>query len=435
MKLLLISPISASKVLGSTFVFKFPFLSLTTLAASTPEGVDITIVDERVDKIDFEKAYDLVGITVMTPLALRAYEIAGKFRKKGIKVIMGGMHTSALPQEALEHADSIVVGEGEKVWPKLIEDFKSGKLKQIYRADNFTDLERLHSPRRTLLNRSKYAPVEFIETTRGCPFGCNFCSVTKFFGGKYRTRPIEHVIKEIENFDLITKRFSIKNVVFFVDDNIIGKREHAKELFRSIKPLNLNWLGQASINIAKDKELLSLAADSGCMGLLIGFESLSDSVLRNVGKKTNIAPEYLEAIRKIHSYGIGILGSFMFGFDEDDVSVFERYWDFLKQSQLESVYLGILTPYPGTCFFEEYEKEKRILHYDWSRYDTSNVVFRPKRMTEKELMEGYLWAYKKSYSFYSIFRRLRKTTAYKLFFWPMNIGFNLSIKRFAKAIQ
>jgi len=345
------------------------------------------------------------------------------------------MHISALPQEALKHADSVVVGEGERVWPQLIEDFKNGKLKQIYRANDFTDLERLHSPRRALLSRAKYAPVEFVETTRGCPFGCHFCSVTKFFGGKYRTRPVEHVVKEIETFDLTTRRFSIKNVVFFVDDNIIGNREHAKELFRNIKSLKINWLGQTSINIAKDKELLSLAADSGCIGLLIGFESLSDSVLKNIGKSPNRVAGYLEAIRVIHSYGIGLMGAFMFGFDEDDISVFEKYWTFLKQAQLESVYLGILTPYPGTRFFDEYQKEKRMLHYNWDRYDTSNVVFRPKRMTEKELKEGYLWAYKKSYSFYSIFKRLRKTTAYKPFFWPMNIGFNLSIKRFSKAVQ
>jgi len=435
MKLLLISPISTSKVLGKTFAFKFPFLSLPTLAASTPDGVDITIIDERVDTIDFEKTYDLVGITVMTPLAPRAYEIASKFRKKGIKIIMGGMHTSALPQEVLKHADSIVIGEGENAWPQLIEDFKKGKLKQIYQANDFTNLEGLHSPRRTLLNKAQYAPVEFVETTRGCPFGCHFCSVTKFFGGSYRTRPVEHVINEIEKFDLTTRRFSIKNVVFFVDDNIIGKREHAKELFKRIKPFKLNWLAQASINIAKDKELLSLAADSGCMGLLIGFESLSDSVLKNIGKSPNRVAGYLEAIRAIHSYGIGIMGAFMFGFDEDDKSVFEKYWDFLKQAQLESVYLGILTPYPGTRIFEEYQKENRILHYNWDRYDTSNVVFRPKKMTEKELTEGYIWAYKKSYSFYSIFKRLRKTTAYKPFFWPMNIGFNLSIKRFSKAVQ
>lgn len=435
MKILLISPVLRSKVLGSDFAFKFPFLSLPVLASVTPEDVDVVIVDERVDKIDFEGKYDLVGITIMTPLAFRAYEIADRFRQRNVKVVLGGMHVSALPEEALEHADSLVIGEGEKVWPQLIEDFKAGKLNQIYKSDDFTDLNLLGAPRRNLLNEVKYAPVEFVETTRGCPFRCHFCSVTKFFGGKYRTRSVDSVIKELETFKTTTKRFSIKNVVFFVDDNIIGQRDHAKELFEKIKPFNLNWLGQASINIAKDEELLSLAKESGCMGILIGFESLSDAVLEDVAKKANRVTDYLWAIKKIHSYGIGIMGSFIFGFDGDDKTVFERYWDFIKQAKLEAVYAGILTPYPGTRFFEEFKQAGRILHHDWERYDTSNVVFRPSGMTEQELREGYLWAWKKSYSFYSIFKRLKNTTALKSFFWPMNIGFNLSVRKFQKSIN
>lgn len=282
------------------------------------------------------------------------------------------------------------------------------------------------------MDKSKFAPVEFVETTRGCPFGCHFCSVTQFFGGKYRLRPVDNVVEEIRTFKPTTKRFSIKNVVFFVDDNIIGHRSHAIELFKKIKPFGLRWLGQASMNVAKDEELLTLAAESGCLGFLIGFESLSSSVLENVAKKANKVSEYLQSIRKIQSYGIGIMGSFIFGFDEDEIDIFDKYLKFMRESKLEGLYLGILTPYPGTKFFEQYKKEGRILHYDWTKYDTSNVVFKPKNMTPEELKKGYLRVYKETYSLLSIFHRLKDTKAMKQFVWPMNVGFNISVRKFAR---
>ncbi|MEI8175846.1 MAG: radical SAM protein [Candidatus Omnitrophota bacterium] len=435
MKILLVAPVAKSKFLGRSFAFNLPFLSLPVLATYTPAGVDVTIVDERVAEIDFNVTYDLVGITLMTPLAPRAYEIAREFRRRGITVVMGGMHVSARPDEALEHADAIVVGEAERSWPQLLDDFKKGTLKKIYQNQDHTDLTTLRPLKRDTLDRDKYAPVEFVETTRGCPFGCHFCSVTRFFGGKYRTRPVEDVIREVATFKPTTKRFSIKNVVFFVDDNIIGDRNHAKELFKSIKPYKLNWLGQASMNLAKDDELLALAKESGCMGFLVGFESLSDEVLRNVGKRPNVTGEYLSAIRKIQSYGIGVMGSFIFGFDQDDETVFEKYWQFVKTSGLEAVYLGIMTPYPGTRFFDELDRGKRITDYDWSNYDTSHVVFKPRRMSAEKLLAGYRWAMKKSYSPYSIVKRLHNSKAYPLFVWPMNIGFHISVKRLLKSLD
>ncbi|MBL7073038.1 MAG: B12-binding domain-containing radical SAM protein [Candidatus Omnitrophica bacterium] len=435
MKILLVLPVSRKNVLGKSFAFNLPFLGLITLASHTPEDVEVMLIDERVDKIDFNEKYDLVGITVMTPLAPRAYQIAHKFREKGIKVVLGGMHASALPEEVLEHADSVVIGEGEKVWSTLLEDVKNKRLQKRYQADNFMDLAELLAPKREFLNKEKCAPVEFVETTRGCPFGCHFCSVTHFFGGRYRTRPVDDVIEEIKTFKPTKKRFSIKNVVFFVDDNIIGRRDHAKELFKKIKPYGLNWLGQASINIAKDEEMLKLVADSGCMGLLIGFESLSDDVLKNVAKKANKVSDYMEAVKKIHSYGLGIMGSFVFGFDADDTNIFSKCIDFVEEAKLEGVYLGILTPYPGTRFYDQYKREGRLLHSNWELYDTSNVVFKPNKMTEKELKEGYLWAYKRAYSLKSMFKRLKHTTALKSFVWPMNVGFNLTVRKIAKALK
>lgn len=432
MKLLLIFPAAKSKFFGSSFAFRLPFLSLPIIASLTPPDIETTIIDERIDTIDFEKHYDLIGITLMTPLAPRAYEISDILRKKGTKVVMGGMHVSARPEEVLEHADSIVIGEAERVWPTLIEDFKKGKLKQRYQADEFINLASLSNFNREVLNRDKYVPVEFVETTRGCPFGCQFCCVTKFFGGKYRTRPVDDVITEINTFKPTTKRFSLKNVVFFVDDNIIGDKNHAKELFKKIKPYKLNWLGQASVNLVNDDELLTLAKESGCMGLVVGFESFSGAVLEDVGKKQNIKHDYLEVIRKIQSYRIGILGSFIFGFDQDDETIFEKYWEFVKKSHLEAVYAGIMTPYPGTRFFDELNNQGRIFDYDWSHYDCSHVVFQPKKMSPETLSKGYRWTLKKSYSLYSIFKRLHKTKAYPLLVWPMNIGFSLSVNRLLK---
>lgn len=434
MKLLLVAPISKNKFLGRSFAFNLPFLSLSVLSAHTPPDVEITVIDERIENIDFDIPYDIVGITIMTPLAPRAYEVAKEFRRRGITVVMGGMHVSACPDEALCHADSIVVGEAERSWPKLIEDFKNGTLKKIYKTDTPTDLASLVPIDRALLKTDRYAPVEFVETTRGCPFGCHFCSVTNFFGGKYRVRPIDEVIKEIEKFKPTTKRFSIRNVVFFVDDNIIGDREHARQLFKAIKPYKLNWLGQTSINLAKDDELMALAKESGCMGFLIGFESLSDAVLKDVGKKPNSTKEYLSAIRKIQSYGIGIMGSFIFGFDQDDETVFETYWQFLKRSGLEAAYVGIMTPYPGTRFYDDLNREGRIFDHDWSNYDTSHVVFHPKKMSAETLSKGYKWAMKRSYSTYSIIKRLHNSKAYPMFSWPMNIGFKISVNRLLKEL-
>ena len=435
MKLLLVAPIAKSKFLGKGLVFNIPFLSLPTLATYTPPDVEVTIVDEKIEQINFDAPYDMVGITIMTPLAPRAYEIAEEFHRRGVTVVMGGMHVSACPDEASNHADAIVIGEAEQVWSQLIDDFKRNALKKVYKAETHTNLEFLIPMKRDLLPRDKYVPVEFVETTRGCPFGCHFCSVTKFFGGKYRVRPVDAVIKEIATFKPTTQRFSIKNVVLFVDDNIIGNRDHAIELFKKIKPYKLNWLGQASINLAKDEELMALAKESGCLGFMIGFESLSDDVLKDVGKKPNVTTEYIASIRKIQSYGIGVMGSFIFGFDQDDETVFEKYWQFVKQSGLEGLYVGIMTPYPGTRFFDDLSKEGRIFDHNWSNYDTSHVVFHPKRMSAEVLSKGYRWALKKSYSMYSICKRLHRSKAYGPFSWPMNIGLHISVNKLLKNID
>ncbi len=364
-------------------------LSLTTIAALTPSHWDIEIVDARVTPVDVTQQVDLVGITAMTPEIPSAYDIADGFRKNGVPVVIGGIHVSALPGEALQHADSVVVGEAEGQWQQLIKDFEQGNLKSIYRANRLIDMAGMVIPRRNLLNRERYAPFfNTVQATRGCPFNCEYCSVTAFFGRQFRTRPISEVIKEIQDFD--TREF------FCVDDNIIGHPVYAKKLFRALIPLKRAWVGQATINLGRDEELLSLCAKSGGKYFLIGFESLSEDNLKRMNKAWNSPNAYKEAIQKIHAAGIHIIGSFMFGLDADDPSVFQQTVDFIMENNIDAVQFHILTPLPGTHLYTTLEQEGRIIDRDWAKYHTGEVVFSPKNMTVDELQQGFLWAFRQT---------------------------------------
>lgn len=431
MRILLISPVSKSKLLGTNFYFRLPFLSLPTVAGLTPKGAEVEIIDEKVDQIPWESRPDLVGITAMTPLASRAYEISDFFRARGVPVVLGGMHPSVLPEEALGHADAVVVGEAEGVWQRVVEDAGAGRLSGVYRSQGPADLRACASrPRRDLLSRGKYLPVTFLETSRGCPHACHFCSVTQFFGGRHRKFDVDFVVEQLRDIKPPESRFALKNCVFFVDDNIIGQPESAAELFEAITPFRLRWLGQASIGLAQRPDLLKAMARSGCMGLEIGFETLSeDPEARKMGKPLKGPAEIIDAVKAIHSYGIGIQGSFVFGFDHDDPGVFARTADFVKRAHLDAVYVGILTPYPGTRLFKRLGDEGRILHTNWDDYDTGNVVFAPKLMTAEELQRGYFRMLQSIYSWRSMARRFLGSRTHMEFFVPMNLGFRVSLKR------
>ena len=431
-KLLLISPIASNSLMGGDFYFRLPTLGLLKVAALTPPDWEIKIIDEKVESLDLNEEADLVGITAMTTAVNRAYEIADNFRRRGIKVVMGGMHASKLPNEALQHCDSVVVGEAEGLWHSLLEDFKRGDLNPVYRHTAFPPLVNLPTPDWKLYRDKKYLPVHFIETTRGCPHGCEFCSVTNSFGGKFRNRPIDEVEREIQGLKPFDGRFILKNVVFFVDDNIISNKTYAKEFLRRIIPYNLKWLGQTSVNIAGDDEMLDLCRKSGCMGFVIGFESLSKDNLSRMGKGFNKPDNYFDVIKKIHDYGIGIDGSFVFGFDCDDEGVFERTVEFTIKAKLEIGYFSILTPYPGTGLYEKLNSEDRIIDRDWSRYNTNNVVFKPKCMSPEKLLYGYYDALKQFHTYSSIYKRLWGTTSKWNFFLPMNLGFKQTIKKTVK---
>lgn len=433
-RLLLISPLAPASLLGKDFFFRLPCLSLLKVAAATPPGWDVTVIDEKVESLPAGIEADLVGITAMTCTANRAYALADTFRRRGVPVVLGGMHPSSLPEEALAHADSVVVGEAEGLWPQLIADHEAGRLQPVYRhAERFPALAGLPPADWSLYADKRYLPVHFVETTRGCPLDCEFCAVTNFFGGRYRNRPVDEVLDELDRLRPFDGRFILKNVVFFVDDNILSNRAYTREFLTRIQGRGLRWLGHASVSLADDPEILRLCQASGCMGVLIGFETLSAETMRGIGNKSRLRMEYTEAIQKIHDHGIGVDGSFVFGFDTDDEGVFERTLEFVTKTKMEVPYFSILTPYPGTRLYERMEAEGRLLSRDWSLYDTSHVVYRPARLTPEQLQAGYDRVFREAYNVGNLVRRLWGTTSYKNFFYPMNLGFRSAVRKMTRS--
>jgi radical SAM superfamily enzyme YgiQ (UPF0313 family) len=376
----------------------FARLTLTMLAALTPPDVEVKITDENVEPIDFEEDVDLVGVTGMVMHAPRAYQIAQKFRQRGIPVVMGGPHASSLPHEAKEHVDAVVIGEAEDVWEGVIEDFKNGCLKPFYKADAFCSMERLPFPRLDLLRKDAYMTINCAQTTRGCPHQCDFCHVTHFFGKTYRCRPVDEVIEEVKRLE--------GDFLVFIDDNIAGNRRYAKELFTRLKPLKKKWASQASMTLTRDPELLKLAAESGCVSLFIGVESLSEENLKDVNKAFNQVHQLEEAMKAVHDHDIMVVAGLIFGLDHDDEGVFERTLRFCERNRIELPSFFLLTPLPGTPLFQRMESEGRLLHKDWAQYNGATVVFKPRLMTEETLQRGFNWACKEAYSWGSIFKRV-----------------------------
>jgi len=373
-----------------------PPLVLPLLAGLTPPEVEVRLLDENVEPIDTDATADWVAITCMTASAPRAYALADAFRQRGIPVVMGGIHPTVMPEEAALHADAVVIGEAEPVWGQVLADLSSGKLKPRYESAQYSDLVGLPHPRRDLLRVERYLTTNIVQTGRGCPNACAFCTVSAVFGRHCRFRPVPEVIEEVR---------TLRGWVGFVDDNIAASRPRAKELFEALIPLHIRWVGQGDLAMAKDPELLSLAARSGCQAMFIGLESLSPEVLRAAGKAPNLGLDMGEAVTAFHKAGIEIIGSFVLGLDGDDAGSFARTVEFAERHKLVAAQFAVLTPFPGTAVHRQMESEGRILDHDWSRYTMSNVVFRPQQMTDLELQQGQAYAYRCFYSIPSIVRR------------------------------
>ncbi len=426
MKIQLLQPAGAIHR-GQTGIFKrslrYAPLTLTTLAALVPQdlGAEVTIQDEGAGPIALDFEADLVGISAITGTAPRAYELADKLRARGVPVVLGGVHPTLLPDEAALHADSVVVGYAEESWPALLRDFALGRMQRRYEAATPRVLQ-VPRARRELLDRRRYATINSIEATRGCPHRCDFCAVPAAWSGIYSHRPIDHVIAELESFE--------GRHALFIDLSPVEDVRYAKELYRRMIPLRLRWVGLATTRIAEDPELLRLAAESGCRGVLIGFEAIDQGTLDRMQKHFHSAHQYADVVRKLHDHGIGIQGCFVFGFDHDDVSVFERTVEFVDRVHIDLPRYAVMTPFPGTAAYRQLAAQGRLLHRDWSRYDVEHVVFQPAQMSPERLQEGLHWAWQQSYRWSSMARRIwgSKTVV------PLSLSLNLGYRFFARKL-
>jgi radical SAM superfamily enzyme YgiQ (UPF0313 family) len=402
MKVLLLAPTSgrwkeaAQAKFFNGKTFRFSLLSLLSVAAETPYDVNVKIVDEQIEDIPWHEHFDLVGITCMTALAPRAYEIAARFNEKNIPVVLGGMHPTLCPEDAGLHADTIVVGDAEGIWEEVINDARKGILKKIYRNSQLPDLTGLRRIPRELLDRDSYSTINAVQATRGCPNACEFCSVSAFHHQTQRQRPVEEVIKEISQ---IPDKFFI-----LVDDNLTANKEYATRLFQALVPLNKFWATQSTIAIADNPDFVKLAAESGCIGLFIGIETFSEANLNGVGKTCNRVEKYREAIRLFHSYGIAVEAGIVFGFDNDRPEVFQNTLKLLDEMEVDLIQASIFTPLPGTAKFEK--MQLRIFERHWENYDFHSVVFQPKNMSAASLQAGHDWITREFYRPWHIISRI-----------------------------
>ncbi len=400
MKILLAMPYpNAKRSLFSRFMI--PCLTLQQIAGITPQEHTVEIVDERFEKINFDKHYDLVGISCVAYNSLRGYEIADAFKKRDVKVVFGGYHASLLPEEAKQHADSVVIGEAELTWPQLLKDLEKGKLKPFYRANKPVEPENIPPARHDI---GVYTPFsEAIQASRGCPTGCEFCAMQKIEGPLFRGRPVNNIIDEMNSIKAKT--------IFFADASLTINPRYTKSLFGEMKQLNKKFECFGNINVlSRDDEFLKLASEAGVNRWYVGIESISQENINAVGKSTNKVEEYEKAIRKIKDYGMKITGFFMFGFDNDTLDIFNRTLQAIYEWELNEATFSIVTPYPGTRLFERLEREGRITSYDWSRYGEGNVNFKPKKMTEDELSQGIRSIFEDFFSVKSMLKRSFNTS-------------------------
>ena len=400
-----------------------PSLALLTIANIFHNEHTVIIENENIEEINFDEVVDIVGITVTVDVFARATELAKVYRSKGIPVVAGGIHITAFSEESKKSFDVLCVGLAEKTWPDIIRDFQDGKMKKTYWCNEITGSE-IISPGYDLIDKKKYLYCNIISTSRGCPFRCDFCyNSCEGYKSLYINRPIEDVITDIKAIG--------KQHIMFIDDNFIGNPKWTLEFVRAIRPMGLKWNAAVSVNIIDMLDLLDEMAISGCESLFIGFESLNENALSNVHKSQNNIRKYEILVEEIHKRGIMINASFVFGLDNDDVRTFKTTLDWIVKNKIETVTSHILTPFPGTMVYDEFVKDGRIIDYDFSKYNTANVVFKPKNMTPEELYNGYIWIYKQIYSTKNIFKRMPRIHKQRVAYFL----FNFLYRKFGKVTE
>lgn len=380
-----------------------PRLGLAILAALTPASDEVIYTDEITRSFDVErdvKDVDLVGITADSKTARRAYEIAHAYRQRGIKVVLGGIHATAVPEEAAYFADSVVIGEAEDAWPQLVEDARAGNLKPRYDGGRPL-LGGRPFARRDLFKSKKYVPCKVVQTMRGCPYTCEFCSVSTANGSTMRFRPVDEVLAELR---------TLGRLILFADDNVMVHRKYSTELLTRMSELRKHWVGQCSLSAIGDIKNVELLAKSGCRALFIGFESVDDATLEHMGKRQNRTKDYREIVACLHDHGIATWGSFVFGFDTDNLEVFDRTAEFAIEAKLTIASFAILTPYPSTKLYRRLAAEGRLTDARWwlrSNHDAHSPYFVPKQMSREQLHEGWQRTWKRFYAPQAIWKRYR----------------------------
>lgn len=390
----------------------FMDLGLQTVATCTPPGVEIRFQDEYLAPLRFETDADLVALSAKTSCVTRAYAVADAYRARGKRVVLGGIHASLRPEEALQHVDCVVVGEAEETWPRVIRDLEAGKLAQRYDAGGFPNMRGIPVPSWRFVDQGRYF-YQQIQTTRGCPFMCRFCSVPDISGQDFRFKPVENVLAEIRGLPKSRGPIDKTRPMYVVDDNFISRPAYTRELLKAMAPLHArgelpSWSAETTLNVARDEELLDLLAAAGCTVLIIGFESVSEATLKDMDKGVNFCMSYQDATEAILSRGMNIVGNFIVGFDTDDLRVFADTLEFIQRNGILYPFFSILTPMPGTALFDEMKAAGRLDHERWDLYDTRHVVFEPKQMTREQLMDGYIWLYEKAYGAEMTLERLEK---------------------------
>lgn len=419
MKIALLAPAGAMHRYNGSFGRSLHYapLTLTTLAALVPPELNAEVVvhDETADTIPLDLDADLICMTAITGTSSRVYAYADYFRALGRTVVLGGVHPTMLPDEAAQHADSVITGFAEQTFPQMVRDYAAGQLKPRYTQPADFTIAGRPTPLRGMLNKHRYITMNSVEVVRGCALGCTFCAYPTAFGSKVHRRPVKEIIAEIEALP--------GRHVLFPDVNLLAGRKFTEEFFTSMIPLKKKWFGLVTSAIGHDDAIIDLFRRSGCVGLLIGFESINAESQKFFRKRVNKVGGYPELMRKLHDAGIVVQGCFAFGGDDEDTSVFERTVEMVQETKIDLPRYSILTPFPNTPFYAQLQEQGRIIEHDWAMYDVEHCVFTPAKMTKDELEQGLEWAWRETYKLGSIAERLSPFNRQPVVSMLTNLGY------------